>query len=103
MLSPTRSPRPLVSPRTHAEEQDKDATLWGRQVAEPRLQLKDGPRRTAQLRIIHHDAHGRAQVRQVTLHWMHIRTGVLLRSQVVTEMDDGGPLATDISRVEQLG
>jgi hypothetical protein len=34
---------------------------------------------------------------------MHIRTGVLLRSQVVTEMDDGGPLATDISRVEQLG
>jgi hypothetical protein len=92
---------------TRAEFEDQDAALWGRvtveHVADPALQLEGGSRRTAQLRVVRHDAYGRARVRQVMLHWIDIRTGIVLKSQVVTEMDDGKRLATDVWQVERLG
>ena len=97
----------LGPPGTRAEFEDKDAALWGRvtveHVADSALRLEGGFRRAAQLRITRHDAYGRARVRQVKLHWIDIRTGILLRSQVVTEMDDGERRTTDVWQVERLG
>src|SRR4051794_15092688 len=58
----------LGPPGARAEFEDKDAALWGRvtveHVADSALRLEGGSRRTAQLRIIRHDAYGRARVRQ---------------------------------------
>jgi hypothetical protein len=92
---------------TKAEFEDKDAALWKRvtveHVADPVVQLEDGPRRVAQLRIIRHDAHDRPHVRQVSLHYVDLRTGIVLKRQVVTEMDDGEELVTEVWRVERLG
>lgn len=92
---------------TKAEFEDEQAALWGRvtveHVGDPVLMLAGKPRRTVQLRIIRHDASGRPDVRSVTLYWIDTRTGIALRQQVVTEMDDGRTAAEDVWRVESLG
>lgn len=94
-------------PGTTAEFEDEQATLWGRvtveHVGDPVLTLGGKPRRTVQLRIVRHDARGRPEVRSVTLYWIDVRTGIALREQVVTEMDDGQTIADDVWRVESLG
>ncbi len=92
---------------TKAEFEDAQAALWGRvtveHVADPILMLNGKPRRTVQLRIVRHDARGRSNVRSVTLYWIDVRTGIALRQQVVTEMDDGRSMANDVWRIESLG
>ena len=92
---------------TKAEFEDEQAALWGRvtveHVGDPVILLGGKPRRTVQLRIVRHDARGRPEVRSVTLYWIDVRTGIALRQQVVTEMDDGRSVADDVWRVESLG
>jgi hypothetical protein len=116
-----KAPRQIVSPGereairtallgpvgTISEFEDAQATLWGRVTVEhlgdPVLRLKTGPRRTVLLRIVRHDAHGRPNVRAISLHWVDARTGIVLKQQVMTEMDNGQKVTSDVWSVESLG
>lgn len=86
--------------------EDMRADLWGtvtvEHVASPMLQLKNGPRRTVQLRVIRHDARGRPDVKRITLHWIDVRTGIGLKRQTVTELAGGQQSADTTWRVEQI-
>lgn len=71
---------------------DTRADMWGKvtveHVANPTLVLRDGTRRTIQLRVVRHDVRGRLNVRRVVLHWMDVKTGVALKRQTVTDLSD---------------
>lgn len=86
--------------------EDTRADLWGtvtvEHLANPMLQLKDGPRPTVQLRIVRHDTWGRPGVRRVALHWIDVRTGVALKRQTVTQLASGQELLNTTWQVEQL-
>lgn len=91
---------------TRTSFEDTRADLWGtvtgEHLANPMLHLKDGPRRTVQLRIVRHDTWGRPEVKRVALHWIDVRTGVALKRQTVTQLASGQELLNTTWRVEQL-
>lgn len=55
---------------------DTRADMWGEvtveHVANPMLVLRDGPRRTIQLRVVRRDVRGRPNVCRVALHWIDV-------------------------------
>lgn len=91
---------------TRTSFKDTRADLWGtvtvEHLANPMLHLKDGPRRTVQLKVVRHDTWGRPEVKRVALHWIDVRTGVALKRQTVTQLASGQELLNTTWQVEQL-
>lgn len=86
--------------------EDTRADLWGtvtvEHLANPVLRLKDGLRRTVQLKVVRHDAWGRPEVKRIALHWIDVRTGIELKRQTVTQLAGGQQLFDTTWRVEEL-
>ena len=91
---------------TRAEFDDARAGLWGRveveHVGSPVLPVDGARRRTVLLRVVKHDARGRARVRAETLNWIDVRTGIALKKQSVTQLADGSRTAATTWAVERL-
>lgn len=91
---------------TKASFEDTRADLWGRvtveHVASPGLPVKGGLRRTVQLQVVRHDAHGRPNVRRETLHWIDVQTGIALKQQTVTRLSSGERQVHTTWQVQQL-
>lgn len=85
---------------------DARAELWGKvtveHVASPALPVRDGLRRTVQLRVVRHDARGRTHVQRESLHWIDVRTGIALKRQTVTRLSSGEQQVFTTWRVQQL-
>lgn len=82
------------------------ARLWSgvtvSHVADPVLNVGGRPRGTVELRRVLHDALGRAGVRAESLLWIDRRTGITLRQQAITHMQDGGRMAETVWQVAAL-
>lgn len=90
---------------TRTDFRDSHATLWARvtieHVADPMLTLASGPRPSVQLRVVRHDAFGRANNR-VSNQWVDRSSGALLKRQTVTTLASGEQQAFTTWRVTQI-
>jgi hypothetical protein len=69
------------------------AKLWKRvtvtHLANSTVSIANQPRPALELRVVHHDAHGRPRVRAEAHYWIDRATGILLRRQSVVPMANG--------------
>ena len=83
---------------TEASFNDPDARMWSRvtvaHVDNSVVEVAGQPRQALELRVVRHDALGRPDVRAETHYSIDRATGVLLRSEDVTPMADGGVTTT---------
>lgn len=86
--------------------EDARADLWGRvtveHVASPSLQVQGKLRRTVQIRVVRHDAHGRPHVRREAMHWIDVHTGIALKRQTVSRLLNGEQQVHTTWRVDQV-
>jgi hypothetical protein len=95
---------------TEASFRDADARMWSRvtvaHVDNSMVEVAGQPRPALELRVVRHDALGRPEVRAETRYTIDRATGVLLRSENVTPMADGGVTTTtgwQIGTLDQAG
>ena len=78
---------------TEGSFETEHAHLWSRititHFANPVVDVGGQPRLALELRVVRHDALGRADVRAETRYAIDRTTGVLLRSESITPMADG--------------
>jgi hypothetical protein len=83
---------------TEAAFRDEGAQMWNEvtvtHAANGVAEVAGQPRPVLELRVVRHDALGRADVRAETRYTIDRATGVLLRSESVTPMADGGVTTT---------
>lgn len=91
---------------TRTTFEDARADLWGRvtveHVASPSLPVQGKLRRTVQIRVVRHDAHGRPHVRREAMHWIDVRTGIALQRQTVSRLPSGEQQVHTTWRVDQV-
>ena len=92
---------------TEATFDTQGAKLWKRvtvtHVANDTVDVAGGPRSAVELRVVRHDAEGRADVRAETLYAIDRATGVMLRCESVTPMADGEVTQTIAGRSGRSG
>jgi hypothetical protein len=95
---------------TQASFETERAQLWkGVTVAHTgnsTATVEGKPRPAIELQVVRHDAEGRPEVRAETHFWIDRATGVLLRSESVTPMANGGVTRTtswEVGSLQQAG
>jgi hypothetical protein len=92
---------------TEASFDDADAQMWSEvtvtHVDNSAVDVAGQQRPALELRVVRHDALGRPDVRAETRYTIDRATGVLLRSENVTPMADGGVTTTTGWQIGTLG
>jgi hypothetical protein len=92
---------------TEALFRDDDARMWNAvtvtHAANHMVDVAGHLRPALELRVVRHDALGRSDVRAETHYTIDRATGVLLRSESVTPMADGGVTRTTGWQLDTLG
>jgi hypothetical protein len=82
------------------------ARMWNRvtitHVSNDILTVAGEKRPALELKVVQHDAQGRPQVRAETHHWIDRATGVMLKEQSVTPMQEGGQMTTTTWEIASL-
>ncbi len=92
---------------TEAAFDTQGAKLWKRvtvtHVANDTIDVAGAPRPAVEVRVVRHDAEGRADVRAETLYAIDRATGVMLRCENVTPMADGEVTKTTSWQIGTIG